>query len=103
MAEELGPKFGHAQEGGMTYLNRKIVNRFKNARDIIFNTDNTCSEADVHDLRIIVRETISYMTAVLVQSLIDSMIIGESTFVLEVYFSLHCRNLFVIFFRFRYR
>jgi len=77
MAEELGPKFGHSQDGGMTYLNRKIVDRLVKARDIISNTTNTCSAADVHDLRIIVRETISYMTAVLIQSLVDSMITGE--------------------------
>lgn len=77
MAEELGPKFGHNQDGGMTFLNRKIVDRLKKARDIIYNTDNSCSALDVHDLRIIVRETISYMTAVLIQSLIDSMIVGE--------------------------
>lgn len=77
MAEELGPKFGHNQDGGMTFLNRKIVDRLKKARDIIYNTDNSCNPADVHDLRIIVRETISYMTTVLIQSLIDSMIRGE--------------------------
>ena len=100
MAEELGPKFGHAQDGGMTYLNRKIVDRFKNAQDIISNTGNTCSEADVHDLRIIVRETISYMTAVLVQNLIDSMIIGESTFVLKVDGLLHrSKFIFVTYFQ----
>ena len=77
MAEELGPKFGHIEDGGMTYLNRKIVDRLKRAQNIISDNDNTCSAADVHDLRIIVRETISYMTAVLIQSLIDSMVIGE--------------------------
>ena len=74
LAEELGPKFGHAQDGGMTYLNRKIVNRLLKAKDIVSRSQNKCTDADVHDLRITVKETVSYMTAVLLQALIDSMI-----------------------------
>lgn len=35
MAEELGPKFGHTQVDGMTFLNRQIVNRFINIRDLV--------------------------------------------------------------------
>ena len=77
MAEELGPKFLHDQDGGMTYLNRRILDRLKKARDLTSNTETSCGYADVHDLRLYVKETVSYMTAVLIQSLIDSMI-GES-------------------------
>ena len=95
MAEDLGPKFGHSQDGGMTFLNREIVDRLKKARDVIFNTDNTCSAADVHDLRIIVRETISYMTAVLIQKLIDSMVIGERLSRIIVVFLFCLPQLFV--------
>ena len=79
MAEELGPKFLHDQDGGMTYLNRRILDRLKDARDLTSNTETSCGYADVHDLRLYVKETVSYMTAVLIQSLIDSMI-GESCF-----------------------
>jgi len=74
MTEELGPKFGHSLDGGMTFLNRQIVNRLKQARDIISNNKNICNNAEVHDLRIIVKETVSFMTAVLIQSFIDSML-----------------------------
>lgn len=74
MAEELGPRFSHGQDGEMTYLNRKIVDRLKEARDITSNNQNVCSNADVLALRILVKETVSYMTAVLFQSLIDSML-----------------------------
>ena len=76
MAEELGGSFGHTQVSGMTVLNRMIVDRLKKARDIVFDSQNTCTDMEVHDLRIIVKETVSYMTAVLIQGLIDSML-GE--------------------------
>jgi hypothetical protein len=79
MAEELGPRFSHGQDGGMTFLNRKIVDRFTEARAIASNNDIRCSDKDVHDLRRIVKETVSYMIAILIQSLIDSML-GESSF-----------------------
>jgi len=74
MAEVLGPKFSQGQDGGMTYLNRKIVDRLIKARDIISSNQNVCSYADVLKLRILVKETVSYMIAVLFQSLIDSML-----------------------------
>ncbi len=79
MAEELGPRFSHGQEGGMTFLNRKIVDRLKEARAIVSNNDSSCGDLNVHDLRRIVKEIVTYMTAVLVQSLIDYMI-SESCF-----------------------
>ena len=77
MAEALGPSFGHSSEGGMTYLNRKILSRLNKAQSIISNTSparNMCNKNEVHDLRLIVKETVSYMTAVLIQSFIDSML-----------------------------
>lgn len=79
MAEELGPRFSHGQDGGMTFLNRKIVDRFTEARAIASNGGTSCSNSDVHDLRRIVKETVSYMTAILIQSLIDSLL-GELSF-----------------------
>ncbi len=79
MAEDLGPNFGHTQVDGMTLLNRKIVDRLKKARDIVFDTQNTCTDVETHDLRIIVKETVSYMTAVLIQGLIESML-GELSY-----------------------
>lgn len=76
MANTLGPSFGHSEIGGMSFLNRQIVDRFIKARNIVANNDNNCDYTEVHDLRIIVKETISYMTAVLIQCLIDAML-GE--------------------------
>jgi len=77
MAEQLGPKFGQVQVDSMTLLNRNIVDRLNKAQGIILKSDNKCDNIAVHDLRIIVKETVSYMTAVLIQSFIDSML-GES-------------------------
>lgn len=76
MAENLGPKFGHTAIDGMTVLNREIVDRLNKAQGIIKASDNKCNSKQTHDLRIIVKETISYMTAVLLQSLLDDML-GE--------------------------
>lgn len=76
MAEQLGPKFGHGNIDGMIYLNRMIVDRLVAGRDIISKNNNMCSEQDTLDLRIITRETISYMTAVLIQGMIDA-VFGE--------------------------
>lgn len=73
MAENLGPTFGHSQIDGMTFLNRQIVDRFNKAKGIISSSQNECDYTQAHDLRIIVKETISYMTAVLIQGLIGSM------------------------------
>ena len=87
MAEQLGPKFGHTQIGGMTSLNRQIVDRIKKAQDIISLEQKACDNDQVHDLRIIVKEIISYMTAVLIQNLINSMLDGE--WEREVDFFLH--------------
>lgn len=76
MAEELGPKFGHDDIGGMSFLNRQIVDRLIKARNII-GTVNKCDDQQVRDMRINVKEIVSYMTAVLMQTLIDSMLVGE--------------------------
>ena len=76
MAEQLGPKFGHGNINEMIYLNRMIVDRLVAGRDIIAMNNNNCSEQDTLDLRIITKETISYMTAVLIQGMIDA-VFGE--------------------------
>ncbi|KAL7554731.1 hypothetical protein ACHAWF_018259 [Thalassiosira exigua] len=73
LAETLGPKFGHEQIGGMTFLNRQIVDRYKSAQQIVSANQNQCDLSQVRELRIVVKEIISYMTAVLIQSLIDNM------------------------------
>ena len=72
-AQGLGSKFGAKQVNGMAPLNRKIVLRLNKARDIVNDSANKCDFKQVHDLRIIVKETVSYMTAVLIQGLIDAM------------------------------
>jgi len=79
MAQRLGPSFGHAQIDGFTYLNREIVSRFVKARDIVSKTNNQCTDADIHDLRITVKETVSFMTAVLIQEIIDAMLSDTTT------------------------
>jgi len=79
MAEELGPKFGHENIDGMTFVNKQIVDRLNQARDIISSTNNDCDYLDDHKLRIIVKETISYMTAVLIQNIIHSMFDDETS------------------------
>ena len=79
MAESNGPLFGHSQVGGMTYLNRKIVDRFVKAQDIVSGNQNLCTNEDTHNLRIVVKETVSFMTAVLIQELIESMLKDSTT------------------------
>ena len=75
MAEDLGPRFGHKQMNGMTYLNRQIIDRFKKAQVYHQDTSNSCkSENESGGLRIIVKEIVSYMTAVLIQQLIFAMV-----------------------------
>ena len=82
MAEELGPKFGHQQIHGMTYLNRQIIDRFKSAQEYFQDKTNSCqSKNALGGLRIIVRGIVSYMTAVLIQQLIFVMV-GESNRIL---------------------
>ena len=76
MAEQLGPKFGHGTISDMIYLNRMIVDRLVAGSNIISKNNNVCSERDALDLRIITKETISYMTAVLIQGMIDA-VFGE--------------------------
>ncbi len=77
MAEELGPKFGHEQMKGMTYLNRQIIDRFNSAQEYHQDKANSCqSKNALGGLRIIVKEIVSYMTAVLIQQLIFAMV-GE--------------------------
>jgi len=75
MAEELGPKFGHKPMNGMTYLNRQIIDRFKKAQEYHKDKTNSCkSKNALGGLRIIVKEIVSYMTAVLIQQLINVMV-----------------------------
>jgi hypothetical protein len=75
MAEELGPKFGHIEMDGMTYLNRQIIDRFNSAQEYHKDKTNSCkSKNALGALRIIVKEIVSYMTAVLIQQLIDAMV-----------------------------
>jgi hypothetical protein len=77
LTEELGPKFGQQRMNGMTYLNRQIIDRFKSAQAYFQDENNSCkSKNTMGELRIIVKETVSYMTAVLIQQLIDAMV-GE--------------------------
>ena len=75
MTEELGPKFGHQQMNGMTYLNRQIIDRFKSAQAYHLDKTNSCkSKNALGGLRIIVKEIVSFMSAVLIQQLIDTMV-----------------------------
>ena len=81
MAEELGPKFGHEQINGMTYLNRQIVDRFKKGQIYHQDKTNSCKIKNaLGDLRIIVNEIVAYMTAVLIQQLIYALI-GELIYI----------------------
>jgi hypothetical protein len=74
MAEELGPKFGNDEISGLTSLNRNIVDRMVKARDFLMEKKNACDDKDVRQLRIIVKEIVSFMSGVLIQSFIDSMV-----------------------------
>ena len=75
MAENLGPRFGHQQMNGMTYLNRQIIDRLNSAQVYHQDKANSCqSKNALGGLRVIVKEIVSYMTAVLIQKLIVAMV-----------------------------
>jgi hypothetical protein len=78
LAEQLGEQFSHKEGEYMTTLNREIISRLNLAQATYFVNSNRCTtDANaVSELRKIVKEITSYMTAVLIQGFIHSMI-GE--------------------------
>lgn len=76
LAEQLGQYFSQKDGDNMTTLNREIISRLNFARATYF-VDSTRCKADgnaVKILRKLVKEIISYMTAVIIQGLIHSML-----------------------------
>lgn len=78
LAETLGEQFSHKDADGeyMTTLNREIISRLNLAQTTYFVNSNICAtdSSAVIQLRKLVKEITSYMTAVLIQGFIHSMV-----------------------------
>ena len=76
LAEELGENFAHKNGEYMTKLNQSIISRLNLAQTTFFVNSSRCKTdvKAVATLRKIFKEVISYMTAVLIQGFIHSML-----------------------------
>lgn len=78
LAEQMGEQFSHKDAGDeyMTTLNREIISRLNLAQTTYFVNNGRCTTDSnaVKELRKLVKETISYMTALLIQGFIHSML-----------------------------
>ena len=76
LAEQLGERFSHKEADYMTTLNREIISRFNLAQTTYFVNNGRCTTDDnaLTGLRRLVKEITSYMTAVLIQGFINSML-----------------------------
>jgi hypothetical protein len=76
LAETLGEQFSHTDGESMTTLNREIISRLNLAQTTYFVNSSKCTTDSnaVTELRKLVKEITSYMTAVLIQGFIHSMV-----------------------------
>lgn len=76
LAEQLGEKFSHTETDYMTTLNREIISRLNLAQTTYFVNSGRCTTDGnaLTGLRKLVKEITSYMTAVLIQGFIHSML-----------------------------